>query len=158
MKILKTNHLDNKQKATVLALWNNEYPSQLAYPDIDAFNEYLDNLQNQLHYLLIIDDDHIGAWAFTFTRDESQWFAIIVDGSYQRKGFGSTLLTALKSDNSLLNGWATDHDNYIKVDGSIYTSPLEFYLKNGFILNTDERFETNLISAVKISYHLSGQK
>lgn len=157
MKIQKTSHLDNKQKAAVLTLWNNEYPSQLAYSGVDAFNEYLDNLQNQLHYLLIIEN-HIGAWGFTFTRDESQWFAIIVDGSYQRKGLGSTLLTALKKDNALLNGWAIDHDNYTKVDGSVYTSPLAFYLKNGFTLNTDERFETSLISAIKIRYHVSAQE
>ena len=152
MKIRKTNHLNDHQKELLLSLWNKEYPQQLAYPNTNAFNSYLDNLQNPRHYLLVTDDDNIGGWAFTFTRNEGQWFAIIVDGAYQKQGVGSKLLATLKQDNLLLYGWVTDHDNYLKVDGSKYNSPLPFYLKNKFKLIADERFENSQISAVKISY------
>lgn len=154
MKIRKTNHLDSEQKLAALSLWNNEYPRQLAYPSIGAFNTYLADLLNPMHYLLITNEDLIGGWAFTFTRDERQWFAIIVNGLYQKQGFGSELLTELKKDNTLLHGWVTDHDNYVRADGSKYTSPLSFYLKNEFELVASERFENSQLSAVKISYDI----
>lgn len=153
MKTRKTDILDGKQKTAVLTLWNNEYPSQLAYPDVDAFNEYLDNLIKPVHYLLTSKENLIVGWAFTFERENNRWFAIIVDSRIQRKGYGSMLLSSLKADNPTLFGWVTDHDKYVKADGSKYMSPLNFYLKNGFTLIPDQRFETNLLSAAMISFH-----
>jgi hypothetical protein len=61
-------------------------------------------------------------------------------------------LDELKKNNSVLNGWATDHQNDLKQNKDPYISPIDFYIKNGFVINTSIRIESDKISAVKIRW------
>ena len=152
MKIIETTLLQGTHKAAIYRLWNNEYPQQLQYGDIAELDSYLDNLADQKHYFVIDINGEIVGWAFTFERSSEKWFAIIVDGREQKKGIGRALLTTLKLKESRLNGWLTDHDRYIKADGTPYHSPLGFYLKNEFTVSSNIRLEIEKLSAVKITW------
>ncbi|MCB0473527.1 MAG: hypothetical protein KDC56_10755, partial [Flavobacteriaceae bacterium] len=57
-----------------------------------------------------------------------------------------------KEKETELNGWVIDHDNDYKINGELYKSPLNFYLKNGFQKSSDRRLELEKISAVKIKW------
>ena len=151
MNIITTNELNESQKQAIYHLWNNEYPARIGYTSISDFDDYLNNLNSQKHYLFA-DDGNIKGWMFTFTRDEESWFAIILDSDIHGKGYGTQLLDMIKATTGKLNGWAVDHDNDVKHDGSVYKSPLDFYLKNNFVVNPGIRLDTEKISAVKISW------
>ncbi len=148
-----TSILTAIQKEAIFHLWNNEYPAQLAHASMVGLEAYLVALTNQLHYFATDENGRIVGWAFSFERDYERWFAIIVDSGAQRKGVGASLLSKLKENSQLLNGWATDHDRYKRSDGAPYPSPLEFYVKNGFEVSNDIRLETEKLSAVKISWN-----
>lgn len=150
MRIEKSNRLSKNQKATIIQIWNSEYPRQLMYQGMNDFNKYLEELEDQRHYLLISEGTKIQGWAMTFLRDNERWFAIIVSGKEQNKGLGNILLGALKEDHVKLNGWVIDNNEYIKENGSIYHSPISFYAKNGFELKPEIRIDNDKISAVKI--------
>lgn len=152
MKIIETKHLTIQQKNVIFELWNQEYPTQLAFTEIDALDIYLQNLENQQHFFALNENEQIVAWAFTFERDSERWFAIIIDSKQQRKGLGSLLLNVLKEKEQILTGWVTDHNNYTKQNGEIYPSPLPFYLKNGFAVCENVRLKTEKLSAAKIRY------
>ena len=62
------------------------------------------------------------------------------------------MLNKLKFDEATLNGWVIDHPHDKKRNGKRYKSPLEFYLKNGFILIPETRLQLETISAVKINW------
>ena len=101
---------------------------------------------------MINDVNEILGWSFTFNRDKDNWFAIILNSKIHKQGFGSVLLNKLKENNSVLNGWATDHQNDIKKNKEPYISPIEFYTKNGFLVNSEIRIENENLSAVKIRW------
>jgi GNAT superfamily N-acetyltransferase len=152
MEIVEKKDLSLKQKEALFQLWNNEYPEKLSYKNTDEFDMYLNSLSNTKHYLLIVDANEIKGWAFTFLREEEVWFAIIVDDQMQGKGKGSLLLEELKKGKNNLNGWVVDHDNDSKQNGEAYTSPLLFYIKNGFTICNGTRIENEKIAAVKINW------
>lgn len=129
--------LTSKQKQSLFELWNSEYPEKICYSEMSDFENYLRGLSNQKHYLLSNDINQVLGWAFTFVREEDNWFAIILNSKIHRKGFGRFLLEELKKNNSVLNGWAIDHQNDLKQNKEPYLSPIEFYTKNGFIINPD---------------------
>src|ERR1700744_2921967 len=116
--ILETSTLTQAQKESVLSLWNQEYPESLHY-ELADFEKYLSALTNGQHYLLSEDDDVVKGWAFTFTRDEQKWFAIILDHSIQVQGYGTQLLNRLKETEPILHGWVIDHNRAIKPNGEI---------------------------------------
>jgi len=147
--ILETSALTQSQTMAALSLWNQEYPESLHY-ELTDFEKYLNALTDTKHYLLLIDQD-IKGWAFTFTRDGQKWFAIILGHSIQMQGYGTQLLYKLKEKEPVLNGWVIDHDNAIKSNKEKYKSPLNFYIKNKFEATT-LRLETEKLSAVKISW------
>jgi GNAT superfamily N-acetyltransferase len=149
MDILRSGALSTGQKESILRLWNGEYPVQLAFDSLAGFENYLRALSKPLHYIGV-KDGNIVAWAFAFDREGERWFAIIVSSTVQRKGYGTTLLQKLKEDNSVLNGWVTDHNNDKKRNGEVYFSPCDFYVKNGFRICEGCRLETEKLSAVKI--------
>jgi len=130
-------------------LWNTEYPVQLVYESITDFHCYLNGLQEPQHYLLYAADGNIAGWAFTFLRDGARWFGIIVAGKWQGRCIGKRLIMCLKNDNTELYGWVTDHDRYLKQDGTPYRSPVAFYEKLGFKV-CKERLNIPHLSAVKI--------
>ncbi len=81
-----------------------------------------------------------------------KWFAMILDSQIQGKGFGTHLLNEAKQSVTELNGWVIDHNNYKKTNGTTYKSPIDFYLKNNFIILSETRLEISKISAVKIKW------
>jgi GNAT superfamily N-acetyltransferase len=153
MEIVEKKVLSLEQKEVLCQLWNNEYPEKLSYKKTEEFDMYLNSLSNTKHYLLIVDANEIKGWAFTFLRDDEVWFAIIVDDQMQGKGKGSLLLDELKKGKNNLNGWVVDHENDSKQNGEAYTSPLLFYIKNGFTICNGTRIENEKISAVKINWN-----
>jgi hypothetical protein len=152
MRIIPSTVLTLIQKQSLFELWNSEYPEKICYSEMAEFENYLEILSNQKHYLLINDINQILGWAFTFVREVDNWFAIIVNSNIHRKGFGSLLLKELKKNSFVLNGWVIDHQNEIKQNKEPYLSPIEFYFKNGFVLVENARLENETISAIKIKW------
>lgn len=152
MQTSQTHALNSTQKEDIVRLWNVEYPAHLNYSDVSGFDNYLKGLSDPLHFVISDEHGHVHAWLVTFTRDEARWFAMILDSTLQGQGIGSQLLTAAKTVETELNGWATDHNRDIKANGKPYRSPIGFYLKNGFEVLSDTRLEKGLLSTVKIRW------
>ncbi|NPA36272.1 MAG: GNAT family N-acetyltransferase [Chlorobi bacterium] len=152
MKFIETEVLSQEQKQEMFELWNNEYPDVLAYSVLTEFEDYLNKLINR-HYILLVDDaGKVKGWYFEFTRDDEKWFVLIVGSEIQNRGYGSQLLEKGKSRSDKLNGWVIDHNNYKKLSGEPYLSPLGFYVKNGFKVLHDNVLKTEKISAVQIEW------
>ncbi len=151
MRIVKSDTLTESQKKQIVIIWNAEYPVGLMYSSTQGFNDYLSKLDDLTHYLIEVDQTVI-AWMSTFYRDNERWFAMMIDSTYQKQGLGKQLLQALKADHQEGYGWVVDHEEYLKVNGETYHSPLQFYLKNDFKLISDCRLELPQLSAVKISW------
>lgn len=152
MHIINTRMLNEDQQTAAFKLWNTEYPEQLMMKTRADFEQYLSTLTAANHFLLIGNTGEISGWAFKFTRESALWFAVILDSSKHRKGFGSMLLNHIKDQETELNGWVVDHDDYLLYDGARYLSPLNFYRKNGFTVIEDIRLESPHLSALKISW------
>ena len=157
MNIIETTDLTPAQKLALYVLWNNEYPEEISYATIAGFDTYLNNLIHKQHLLLELPDGTVVGWAFSFVREGTVWFGIILDSAMHGRGHGSMLLQQLKNRNNILNGWVVDHNNSIRQNGMPYRSPLAFYLKNGFAIRPGTRLETDRISAVKIEWGRANQ-
>ncbi|MDJ1506896.1 GNAT family N-acetyltransferase [Xanthocytophaga agilis] len=151
MHITIQKGITDLQKASVLKLWNEEYPQKLQYASVAEFDKYLDGLEDKTHFLLREDEEIIG-WAATFKRDEQRWFAILISSVVQGKGYGKKLLNALKEHETHLLGWVIDHNKDSKANGMPYCSPLVFYEKNGFVIQPEIRFESEKMSALRIEW------
>jgi GNAT superfamily N-acetyltransferase len=151
LHIITADSLNQRQKVAVFSLWNSQYPETLAFAHVSELEAYLVILKEQKHYLLAEGEKFYG-WAFTFIREDEKWFAIILEEAYQRRGIGKAMLRRLQEDEPCLNGWVIDREGHRRMDGNIYRSPLDFYLKNQFTLQSACRLETDKISAVKISW------
>lgn len=152
MKITKTENLSETQKRSIVELWNAEYPAQIQHSGIDSFDEYMSVKGNLAHYLLTDENGKIKGWLATFMRDSERWFALLVDSSEQKKGYGTRLLNEVKEFENEINGWAIDREKDVKANGETYRSPIGFYLKNGFEVLSEIRLETEVLSAVKIKW------
>jgi hypothetical protein len=139
------------QREAVRRLWNTEYPESLQLETPEDFGHYLENLSEKTHYL-VIEDNRILGWGMTFQRETGTWFAMILDRSIQGKGTGSQLLERMKTAHRELFGWVIDHGEAPKADGTLYSSPLGFYLKNGCTIDPGIRLELPTISAVQIRF------
>ncbi len=133
-------------------MWNAEYPLSLAFAEVSEFDDYLNNLGDKKHFLLIDSSEKLVGWAMIFVRDEAKWFAIIIDGKIQGKGFGIKLLDALKSAENGFFGWVIDTNDFEKANGEKYRSPLGFYKKIGFIIHENEKLVKQEISGIKIEW------
>jgi GNAT superfamily N-acetyltransferase len=135
-----------------MQLWNAEYPTTLAYKNILAFANYLDNLKELRHLLIFEKSDNIVGWVFSFDRDNERCFAIILSEAVHGKGLGKLSLEKLKAAERELNGWVIDSNSYKKSNGQSYPSPIEFYRKAGFSVLTKKRLELEQLSAVKVNW------
>lgn len=147
--------LSTENAAFVLALWNREYPASLYLPEPGDFTDYLAPLKEQWHIIALYEETPV-AWAFSFLRDERRWFAIIVDSRHHRAGMGSRMLALLKAQFNSLYGWVVDTDTLSKKDGTPYSSPLPFYLKNGFTIVENERLELPHLTCACIYWQVNG--
>lgn len=152
MELVTSAILTGPQKAAALKIWNNEYPTKLLLPDMKSFESFLKELIDPQYYLLS-DKNELTGWAATFAVTLTTCFFIMISSECQGKGYGTLLLNQLKADNKDLFAWAIDHQDDVKADGKHYRSPIEFYRKNGFTINTGFRLETDLLSAVNISWN-----
>lgn len=96
MKIVEKEILSEEEKEVLRELWNEEYPARLNCKTMQDFELYLNGFSNTKHYLLFDALDKINGWAFTFLREEENWFAIILNHQIQGKGNGSLLIAELK--------------------------------------------------------------
>lgn len=152
LKLVETSLLDNAQKEGVLLLWNQEYPVELAYVSIQELDVYLAKLITPRHVLLYDEDGTLLVWYADFDRDRDRWFAMIIHPAAQGLGIGTFLLEQARKLHSELHGWVIDHHFSKKSDGSVYRSPIVFYLKNGFEVMPHLRLETERLSAVNVRW------
>ncbi|NME68438.1 GNAT family N-acetyltransferase [Flammeovirga aprica] len=139
------------EKERLMLIWNNEYPMQLSYQSLEAFENYLNKVNQKRFILAKTYGNQIVGWFFKFEREGELWFATIVDEKHKGKGIGSTLLKLGKKQFGALNGWVIDHNRYFKNNGQKYLSPLEFYIKNACRVHHGQRLEVAVLSAVKIT-------
>ena len=152
MKLIEKTFLNDNEKIQISKIWNNEYPITLNFSDSEGFDTYLNSLSDTIHYILENENNEILAWGCKFTRDNEKWFAVILDEKIQGKGKGTEILNAIKNNEITLNAWVIDKEIYTKLNGEIYKSPLNFYLKNSFNLCPEIRLENEKLSAVKITW------
>lgn len=153
MRIVEVYILNDSDLIQLYRLWNDEYPVGIGYRNLENFKMYLNNLQDLSHFLLVDDSKQIMGWAFSFKRENADWFALLISDSFQKRGYGKIFLDKIKSRCTELYGWVIDHNNDLKENGEPYMSPLQFYIKNDFIVLPDERLELDNISAVKIRWN-----
>lgn len=153
MKIITTPHLTELQQQAICHLWNDEYPQALSHKDLESFQNYLIQLEDAKHLLLLDETEQIKGWAFLFTRDNEVWFAIILASNLHKMGFGSKLLDELKTLNPQLNGWVIESTTMLKSNGKYYRSPIQFYVKNNFQILHQNKLELPHFSAVKIVWN-----
>ena len=147
MRIEISKSLTEDQAKKIDHLWNEVYPIKLK----NRFGLLLKDIKEHSHHILLNEANEVIGWAVAFLRDDEIWFSILVSAENQNKGYGRMLIDSLKQSSKKLCGWVIDHNNDLKQDGSNYYTPTQFYLKNGFIV-TEERIETDIISAVKIKF------
>lgn len=147
MNVETKKTLSLSEKDQIHELWNQEYPVNLN----NRFALLLDDATFVEHFL-IKDLDQVLAWAVLFEKDEEKRFSIIVSPTRQGKGLGKQLIHALQRTHADFYGWVIDRDDFEKLDGSKYISPLAFYQKLNFQVLREQRIETELLSAVKIYY------
>ncbi len=150
MNIRRSHSLETSHKERIFELWQSEFTSGVSYESMAAFEAYLIKWENPMHFVLMDSQGELQGWLFAFDRDGDRWFSMLLDPAVQGKGYGSKLLEAAKAVESQLNGWVVDHDRHLRSDGKAYRSPIDFYLKNGFEVKADERFETEQLSGVKL--------
>lgn len=153
MEFIKTTTLSNSIKKELLSLWNNEYPEKLCYTTLSSFENYLANLTELSHVLMCDENQVVKGWYFDFYRDNKKWFAILIASELHGQGLGTVLLNLAKEKETELNGWVIDHNKDKKQNGNLYTSPLNFYLKNDFKILPKNRLELDTLSAVHIRWH-----
>lgn len=151
MIFVKTETLSEALQKDILEAWNDEYPLVLQH-NITSFQTYLKSLANIQHTVVMHDVNCFCAWYFEFDRDDERQFGIIVSKSFQNKGLGKELLDKAKLTNNQLFAWVVDSNEYSKKDGSSYTSPIKFYIDNGFSIDP-VRWDSEKIKTVKISWH-----
>jgi predicted GNAT family N-acyltransferase len=148
MQLINTATLSDNQIQQINVLWNQEYPKNL----INRFSILLGDATNYQHFLLENEAQQVLGWAVLFDKENETRFSIIVGEASKGMGLGSRLMDALKQACPCFYGWVIDHDNDIKNDGSIYRSPLMFYLKHNFEVLSDQRLDTPIIKAVKVKW------
>ena len=153
MKIVKQTELSKKDKIQIFELWNNEYPEKLVFHTLEDSENYLDNLTQKTHYLLLNSEGNIEGWAITFIRENEKWFAIIISEKLHGRSLGTMMINKLKEDEAILNGWVIDHNTDKKSNGNFYKSQIGFYIKNGFETLNETRLELEIMSAVKIKWN-----
>lgn len=148
MKIIRTKKLDEVTHGEINELWDNEYPVRLN----GRYLTLLDGVENFEHFLIRNHQDSLLAWTVYFEKEGEIRFSIIVDPKAAGKGLGTILLDQLKKELDEFYGWVVDIEGDVKKDGSFYSSPLNFYRKNGFVVLEDVRIDNDVLNAVKIRW------
>ena len=150
MEVVHFLMLSDEQKEQLRLLWNKEYPASIAHNTLESLENYLNNLKDLNHYLLV-DNETIFGWYFDFEREGERQFAIIISSLVKGKGYGKQFLELAKSKNVSLSAWVVDSNEFRKADGKLYKSPIDFYANNGFDIGK-ERWDSDILKTVKISW------
>lgn len=156
MRICKGESLTLSQKQQIFELWNKEYPRNLKYNSVEELENYLRELMDQNHMLLLDEKDTIKGWYFDFIRENERWFVAIIDLDFQGRTFGTQLMELAKQERSDLSGWVINSDNYQKLNGEKYKSPTGFYKKLGFEILSEIILINDKITATKIRWSRTG--
>jgi GNAT superfamily N-acetyltransferase len=148
MKISRTKILDETIHREINEFWDSEYPVRLN----GRYLTLLDGVENFEHILIRDENGKLMAWTVWFEKEGEIRFSIIVDPRTSGQGLGTILLNELKKELDEFYGWVIDIEGDPKKDGSCYTSPLNFYRKNGFEVLDDVRIDNDIINAVKIRW------
>jgi GNAT superfamily N-acetyltransferase len=148
MRLIYTEQLSKNQHQQIDFLWNKEYPKNL----MNRFSMLLADATDYRHFIIENQQNIIVGWAVLFAAENETRFSILVDEIYKGKGLGGQLIDELKKACPSFYGWVIDHSNDLKNDGSIYRSPLPFYVKLQFQVLNNQRLETPIISAVKVKW------
>ncbi|HSF54254.1 MAG TPA: hypothetical protein VLA71_10900 [Algoriphagus sp.] len=79
---------------------------------------------------------------------------MLLDSGVQSQGMGSEFLKMAKERITELNSWVIDHDTELIKNGEFYTSPIEFYRKNGFEIRRDTQLKNENINGIKVIWSL----
>lgn len=150
MNITAVSSLSLSQKERLLHLWNAEFTTGVRSKNLAAFEDYLSKWEYPHHILLLDEQEVVQGWIFIFSRDGGRWFSMLLDKNLHGRGYGSQLLKAAQQTENQLNGWVVDDDEHVKSDGTAYRSPIGFYVKNGFEVKREDRYESEVLSAVKV--------
>ncbi|MCI5055364.1 MAG: hypothetical protein MRY83_04600 [Flavobacteriales bacterium] len=83
----------------------------------------------------------------------SVFFQLLLEIQLKKKGIGSHLISFLKKNEEILNGWIVEDDmKYIKRNGEIYLSKIQFYKKLGFEIRYEDKWVTDRITTIKIKW------
>jgi hypothetical protein len=151
MQIEIISSLANSDQLHIYNIWNSVYPTQVVFVSKNDFKSYLDKANNQKHFIYRNDDTTIGGWLMTFTRNDDRYFVLLVSEKKKKNGIGTILIEEMKKSEDIIMGWVVELNTYIKSDGTLYHSPVDFYKRSGFII-TDEKCEENNFSIVKIMW------
>ncbi|WP_299135915.1 GNAT family N-acetyltransferase [uncultured Tenacibaculum sp.] len=152
----ETHALSEFEKEAVRLLWNNEYPKIIQQKSKAEFDEYLSQLKNKKHILILKENEVLG-WYCDFIRNNELWFAMIIDAKMQGFGEGRKLIQKAKKRNKELNGWVVIENSYLKQNKKEYKSPIEFYKKLGFKIFLNKKLESNEMNAIKIQWKSEDQ-
>jgi GNAT superfamily N-acetyltransferase len=151
MNLIETASLTDRDKRQIFHIWNQEYPVVIQHGSLESFQEYLSKLEKAHHLILESEGQNLG-WFADFAREGERWFAMILDSSVQGKGWGSKLLNLAKTRNDVLNGWVVGSSDLLKQNGQQYISPLPFYIKNGFTVHPETKWQTEVLTTIKVQW------
>ncbi|MDP4963991.1 MAG: GNAT family N-acetyltransferase [Salibacteraceae bacterium] len=152
MQFITKTALSHNEKEAIRQLWNVEYPTVIAHKTPASFDAYLAALADQNHVLVVDENQVIQAWFFDFVRNNERNFAMIVSRQVQGRGLGRKLINQAQTRHSNLNGWVVKTNGLLRVDGSEYPNPKDFYLKCGFTVLEDQIWKTEAFETVKIHW------
>ncbi|MBT8319111.1 MAG: GNAT family N-acetyltransferase, partial [Gramella sp.] len=136
----------------IFKLLNKEYPVNLQYKQLSELEAYLNQLKDQNHILLLDENNKVKGWYSDFIREKERWFLTILKSEVQRKNYGTQIIEIAKVDNSELNGWVVETNDYFKANGDPYRSPIQFYKKNGFKILKNKELNNDKIKAIQIQW------
>ncbi|MHA1973435.1 MAG: GNAT family N-acetyltransferase [Candidatus Hodarchaeales archaeon] len=135
--------------------WNSEYPVIIDRNTVKGVQRTF--MKNTEHWDLLVakkksTNESVGLLVLQheFLNDRKNWFTIVIDRKYQRKGIGSKLIEKAKQLVDQLHGWVIPFNDYKKEDGSYYKSPINFYLKLGFKIGDDYYVEKKDLHLVEV--------
>lgn len=143
--------LTDAEEVEIFNLWNKVYPAPVTYNNQDDFKAYLARAINPIHLVIKNEQQELLGWLMTFTRNEARNFVMLINPAEQGSGRGRSLIAAMKELEAEVFGYVVADDRYLKLDQSIYQSPLKFYEKLGFLI-TNEKLETPNFSALQIHW------
>ena len=149
----KSSDFSDQDCLAYQAMRNEEYPTILEPATLEHSEKWLRNPTRPSKYVTIRDKSDnppslVGVLLFADHYDYPgcTWFSMVIKRDFQRRGLGRKLLEIVKSYSDELRAFCVEHNNYVKADGSVYPSPLDFYKKHGFfvgknILKTESGLE-----------------